>query len=73
MDKNRMIEILKEKGYHAYVEKHILMVGYFGANMPLKEVREILEENGYMASFGLVKSKNMTEYLPESDDMARAV
>lgn len=73
MDKNRIIEILKEKGYHAYVEKHILMVGYYGSNMPLKEVKTILEENGYMASFGLVKSQNMTQYLPESDNIAQAV
>ena len=71
MDKQKMIEILKAKGYQAYVDKHILMVAYCTPQMPLKEVKAILEENGYLASFGLVKSKTMTQYLPE--EMAEAV
>ena len=73
MDKKQMIGILEEKGFHAHVENHILIVDYYTAEMPLKEVKAILQENGYTSSFGLVKSKSMTQYLPGSEDMAKAV
>ena len=67
MDRKQMIKILEEKGFHARTENHILIVDYYTADMPLKEVKAILQENGYASSFGLVRSKSMTQYLPDED------
>ena len=73
MDRKQIIEILEEKGFRACVENHILMVHYFGSDMPLKEVKAVLQEHGYTSSFGLVRLKSMAQYVPESDGIARAV
>ncbi|MBQ7507595.1 MAG: hypothetical protein IJT05_09735 [Lachnospiraceae bacterium] len=73
MDRKQIIEILEKKGFQAHVENHILMISYFGSEMPLKEVKAILQENGYMASFGLIRSKSMTQYQPEPENIAKAV
>ncbi len=73
LDKQQMLKLLIEKGYSAYIENHILMVRYFDQKSPLEEVKKILKENGYNASFGVQRSKSIAAYQPEEDEVAKAV
>lgn len=54
MNKQEIIEALKKKGYNAQLESNVPMVTLSGTQTP-HEIRSVMRELGYQASFGYKK------------------
>ncbi len=67
MEKNKIIAYLNSKGYQAIEENGVVMVLGVKENLDktIKEVRAVLEEKGYRASFGVRTAKaSQQEFVP---------
>ena len=66
MNKQEIIEALKKKGYNAQLESNVPMITLSGTQTP-HEIRSIMRELGYQASFGYKEAD--TENIPEPEKL----
>lgn len=60
MNKKEAVELLIENNYRAEIENNVVMVFYEDED-PFEEVKKLLRENGYEASFGTKKKKESSK------------
>ncbi len=60
MNKKEAVELLIENNYRAEIEDNVVMIFYEDED-PFEEVKKLLRENGYEASFGTQKKKESSK------------
>lgn len=77
MEKNKIIAYLNSKGYQAIEENGVVMVLGVNGNLDktIKEVRAVLEEKGYHASFGVrtVKTSQQEQVTYEQESNSEEI